>query len=255
MAVINPDLASVFDEGEIYVLDPTYTGTIDAATPAAGQTPGSMWLDFGLLGTEGVTYTPGLEKAFYDGWGHPRFKGKTSKGTLELSFPALELNHVTNEIAHGVDAGYISVPKGLHRHLLIITREDDIEEIEVTRRPALLTTGAWTKSEAGVRTYPITADIFPDGDRHLFKLIKSGGVESITVTPATASIAVGATRQLAVADQDSDALTSGVAFSSSDATKATVSSGGLVTGVAAGSATITASYGGKTATCAVTVTA
>lgn len=185
MAVINPDLASVFDEGEIYVLDPTYTGDIATATPAAGAAPGEMWLDFGLLGTEGVTYTPGLEKTFYDGWGHPRFKGKTSKGTMELSFNALELNGVTSPVVNGEDDGYISVPKGVHRHLLIITREDDVEEIEVTQRPALLTVGAWTKSEAGVRTYPITADIFPDADGHLFKLVKSagaGGVSGASVT-------------------------------------------------------------------------
>lgn len=58
MSVINPDNASVFDEGEIYVLDPNYTGTLTDAVPAPGQAPGAMWLDFGLLGTEGVTYTP-----------------------------------------------------------------------------------------------------------------------------------------------------------------------------------------------------
>ncbi|MEG1384681.1 MAG: Ig-like domain-containing protein, partial [Oscillospiraceae bacterium] len=47
---------------------------------------------------------------------------------------------------------------------------------------------------------------------------------------------------------------SAVAWSSSDPAIATVDANGLVTGVAAGSATITAAANGKTATCAVTVT-
>jgi uncharacterized protein YjdB len=51
------------------------------------------------------------------------------------------------------------------------------------------------------------------------------------------------------------AYTNGVKWSSSDPTKATVSSAGVVTGVAAGSATITATFegNGNTDTCAVTV--
>lgn len=78
----------------------------------------------------------------------------------------------------------------------------------------------------------------------------------VTVTPATASIAVGATRQLTGAVQPSDATDRTGAWTTSDATKATVSSTGLVTGVAAGSATITftSTDGGFTGTTAVTVT-
>lgn len=80
-------------------------------------------------------------------------------------------------------------------------------------------------------------------------------VTEITVTPATVSVAVGATSTLTVADQDAEALTSGLTFTSSDPTKATVSAGGVVTGVAAGTSTITATYEGLTDTCVVTVTA
>ncbi len=80
-------------------------------------------------------------------------------------------------------------------------------------------------------------------------------VTAITVTPATVSVAVGATSTLTVADQDAEALTSGLTFTSSDPTKATVSAGGVVTGVAAGTSTITATYEDLTDTCVVTVTA
>ncbi|NKS06718.1 hypothetical protein GS475_10585 [Rhodococcus hoagii] len=189
MAVINPDNASVFDEGEVYLLDWNYTGSVEDVIPAPGEVPGPEWLDAGLLGTEGVTYTPGLEKTFYDGWGHPRFKGKTSKGTMELSFNALEQNTVTKRIAYGKHDGYVSLPKGFKAHLLIITREDDVEEIEVTTRPALLTTGAWTKSESGVRTFPITADLFGDSEGRVLRKVDeaTAGPASyvVTVPPGT----------------------------------------------------------------------
>ncbi|NKS41698.1 hypothetical protein GS496_14160 [Rhodococcus hoagii] len=184
MAVINPDNASVFDEGEVYLLDWNYTGSVEDVIPAPGEVPGPEWLDAGLLGTEGVTYTPGLEKTFYDGWGHPRFKGKTSKGTMELSFNALEQNTVTKRIAYGKHDGYVSLPKGFKAHLLIITREDDVEEIEVTTRPALLTTGAWTKSESGVRTFPSTADLFGDSEGRVLRKVDeaTAGPASYVVT-------------------------------------------------------------------------
>ncbi|PQV86521.1 Ig-like domain-containing protein [Cronobacter sakazakii] len=82
-------------------------------------------------------------------------------------------------------------------------------------------------------------------------------VTGVTVTPATASLAVGATRQLTGTVMPSDATDKSGTWTTSDATKATVSSTGLVTGVAAGTSTITfkSNDGNFTATCAVTVTA
>lgn len=73
---------------------------------------------------------------------------------------------------------------------------------------------------------------------------------------AAFSLAVGDTRQLNPVITPSD-LGQGqpVTYSSSDATKATVSDTGLVTAVAAGTSTITANVGGETDTVVVTVTA
>lgn len=82
-------------------------------------------------------------------------------------------------------------------------------------------------------------------------------VTGVTVAPKTASIAVAATRQLTGTIAPADASNTAVTWSSSDATKATVSNTGLVTGVAAGTATITVTTadGDKTDTAAITVTA
>lgn len=79
---------------------------------------------------------------------------------------------------------------------------------------------------------------------------------SVEVSPATASVEVGATTTLTATTYPADAE---VSWSSSSDTYATVTSGGVVTGVAEGSATITATItvNGQTYTdtCAVTVTA
>lgn len=82
-------------------------------------------------------------------------------------------------------------------------------------------------------------------------------VTSVSVTPGTASVAVGATRQLSASAAPSGAAQN-VTWSSSAPNVATVSSTGLVTGVAAGTAVITGtsvSDKTKTATSNITVTA
>jgi phi13 family phage major tail protein len=81
-------------------------------------------------------------------------------------------------------------------------------------------------------------------------------VTSVTLVPDTLSLTVGAVQQLAATVLPANATNKGVLYTTSDATKATVSSSGLVTAVAAGTATITVttSDGSFTDTCAVTVT-
>ena len=73
----------------------------------------------------------------------------------------------------------------------------------------------------------------------------------IAVTPATADLTVGGTTKLAV---DTN-IAGNVAWTSSDEKVATVATDGTVTAKAAGTATITATVQGKSATCTVTVKA
>ena len=83
-------------------------------------------------------------------------------------------------------------------------------------------------------------------------------VASVSVTPAPATLQVGQTVQLTATPRDSNGnALSGrvVTWSSSTPSAATVSASGLVTGVAAGSATITAASEGKSGTASVAVTA
>lgn len=81
-------------------------------------------------------------------------------------------------------------------------------------------------------------------------------VTGVTVAPTTASVAVGATTSLAATVAPANATNKAVTWTSSSPAIATVSASGVVTGVAAGSATITVrtTDGGFTATATVTVT-
>lgn len=81
----------------------------------------------------------------------------------------------------------------------------------------------------------------------------------ITLSQKTATIKVGSTKQVTVTANptnasDASAVVSATTFSSSDEAVATVTNDGTITGVAVGSATITATSGSLTAEVGVTVT-
>ncbi|WP_202944922.1 Ig-like domain-containing protein [Leuconostoc sp. C2] len=81
----------------------------------------------------------------------------------------------------------------------------------------------------------------------------------ITLSQKTATIKVGATKQVTVSAEptnasDAGTVVSATTFSSSNESVATVTNDGTIAAVAAGSATITATSGAFTAGVAVTVT-
>jgi len=86
--------------------------------------------------------------------------------------------------------------------------------------------------------------------------VSSVPIATIAVTPATDTVVVSQTLQLTATAKDAQGGTltgRAMTWSSSDATKATVSSTGLVTGVSPGAVTITAASEGKTGTSSITV--
>lgn len=115
----------------------------------------------------------------------------------------------------------------------------------------------FTSPDAGGRTISIRGN---EHARMLFRVLKNAfgiaslaltGTQTVTVAgtqqfTSTATYTGGATRNV------SAAVNAGV-WSSSDTTKATVDQSGLITGVAAGTPTITHAYAGKIATRTVTV--
>ena len=145
-------------------------------------------------------------------------------------------------------------------------------EIQAARQPTL-----WVRMEFGPVTfmgYMLINALSSDGGTNdiitfstEFKVAAADTIQvldtdetvpatDVTVTPATTSIAVGATRQLTATVAPADATDKSGTWKTTDASKATVSSTGLVTGVAAGSTnvTFTTNDGAYTGTTAVTVT-
>ena len=146
-------------------------------------------------------------------------------------------------------------------------------EIQAARQPTL-----WVRMEFGPVTfigYMLINALSSDGGTNdiitfstEFKVAAADTIQvvdtddsvpatGVAVTPATTSVVVGATRQLTGTVLPADATDKSGTWTTSDATKATVSSTGLVTGAAAGTATITfkSNDGNFTGTTTVTVTA
>ncbi|WP_410210300.1 Ig domain-containing protein [Aquirhabdus sp.] len=87
--------------------------------------------------------------------------------------------------------------------------------------------------------------------------VTTAKLQSITVTPASSSVAAGLTQQFTATGNYSDGTSQAIAtpaWSSSDTTTATVNTTGLVTSIKAGSATLTATLSGISGSAALTVT-
>jgi hypothetical protein len=112
-------------------------------------------------------------------------------------------------------------------------------------------TDGYAESIVGEEAFRYTVTFLSQGDLAVRTVVGGG---TVVITPDTLAMSVGDHERVAVT-VGGRLYTNGVKYTSSDSTKATVSSAGVVTAVAAGSATITATYEatGGTDTCAVTV--
>jgi len=128
----------------------------------------------------------------------------------------------------------------------------------VTGNPALATVNG-SGLVMGVATGSVTITATSEGQSGASAITVSNvSVASVTVAPATPSIQAGQTVQLTVTlkDASGNPLTGRtIGWATSNTAVATVSGTGLVSGVAAGGATITATSEGKSGSSAITVTA
>ena len=126
----------------------------------------------------------------------------------------------------------------------------------------------WASSKTSVATVSNSGDVTAVSDGETTITASAGGksatckvtvskktvqVESVTLSQSTAEMLEGESIQLTATVLPADAVDKTVTWASSKQSVATVSSSGEVKAVSEGEATITASAGGKTATCKVTV--
>lgn len=184
--------------------------------------------------------------------------------TLTVQIGLAEDNAAVNELCTGKtpDAnGVIYVPASLPdaKVLLFAATKYKNGNTRVRNGVARISKIEVDQEERGkVRGRSVTLEWVPDDlfDGFPYKqwgpdAIVAMPTTSVTVSPTTLSVAVGASKPVSATTVPAG---NPVVWSTSDPAKATVSAG-QVTGVAAGTATITATSGSKSGTCAVTVTA
>lgn len=172
---INPDASRIWDEAEVYILDPAkVTGAegIEGMVPAAaGDELSAEWEFVGLLDAgNGIPVEPDVEIVHYDGFGHPRYRSKARKGSVTTGFTALEDNTVTRKfVLPGSKPGRIGAPKNIRFYVAYVLRDEDIvTDVWVSTRPALFELGSFTKAEGEQEMYEVTVHNANDAKGDVF---------------------------------------------------------------------------------------
>jgi uncharacterized protein YjdB len=181
-------------------------------------------------------------------------------GTAQLSVAAKAVASIA------VSPGTASIPVGATQQFTATATYSDGSTGNIT------STATWTSSTVsaatvnaaglatGVATGSTTVTASVGSVSATAKLtVTAKTLTAIAVSPATASVAAGVTQQFTATATYSDSSTANVTtaatWTTASASVATIGSGGLATGVAAGTTNVTASMGGMSATAALTVTA
>lgn len=249
-----------------YYLAPTGT-----ARPTNPKAPGASWTDVGDTALEspfGFTFEGG-DSTVLGTWQNPAKRVTHAPLTISVAFTLLNWTIDSLKLYWGGNgatvAGRYRVPVSPTETTmaLFVLIQDGLEEVGIYFPSVSIyradDIGGDATSFAGM---PVRATILGvTGNDWLFEIDPKTDldVSTLDLLPATSSKAAGQTTQLTATATLTDAstrdVTSIATYTTSDATKATVNSAGLVTFVAAGTATITAAYGQKTDTTAITVTA
>lgn len=113
-------------------------------------------------------------------------------------------------------------------------------------------TAGYSNAITGEEAFRETISFLPQGEAYIGAVVATS--LTVVVVPATSAKTLAAGAFAIAATVNGRKFTHGVRWSTSDATKATVSQNGVVTPKATGSVTITATYNGASATDVVTLT-
>jgi hypothetical protein len=154
MAPINADATLIPDKAEVWLALRTDVDDIQDMIPASPDDDlGALGWEFcGLIDDKkGIPFNPGIEVRPYDAFGHPRFRVKLKKGTLESGFTALEINAVTAKIVlpGSVPGKKIGIPKDNQIYVLYRFVDEDVaggDRVWVSLTPAPVE----TKNHGGI---------------------------------------------------------------------------------------------------------
>lgn len=233
----------------------------------ASSTPNAAFVELGFVSEDGVTNNNTADSDVVNEWGgSPVLTLQTSKPdewtlTLieSLNPNVLETVYGTDNVTYNAVAGTIAVAANADQ-LAAQSYVIDMYFTGGAMKRIVIPNGSLSelgeivyKADEAVG-YELTLNALKDssGNTHYeYIQLASGADASITLSASTLSVAADATAALTATTTPAGGH---VLWGTSDASKATVDQSGTVTGVAAGSAVITAYFAGVTATCTVTVT-
>jgi len=214
-----------------------------------------------LAMTKGVKYWA-IEMGTNDAWGGTNANAATFKKNMQLVIDSCKAAGINPIIARMISTNASAAGWQVHQDFL--TAIDDL-----TTQNALIA-GPDLYNWFLTHTDGLTSDgVHPNatGNAYIQQLWAEAmsslydsttiAVTGVTLSLASASVTAGSTVQLTATIAPSNATNKAISWASGNSSVATVSSTGLVTGIAAGTATITVTTvdGSITATCTVTVTA
>lgn len=184
------------------------------------------------------------------------YQGQTTTVPVTIQAPVVE--SIT------VDPLSVTLPAGRTQQLTVTANMSDGTSQDVTGTATYQTSDAAKATAsasgiiAGIAQGSVTITVAYQGQTATVPVtIQAPIVESLAVSPSSVTVPAGRTQQLTVTANLSDGSTQDVTntatYQSNNTSKATITSSGLLTGKAQGSATITVSYQGKTAAVPVTV--
>lgn len=251
----DPLKANLWTDADVYI-----STNLSATLPTNATTAfNSDWHLVGLLdGDDGFPESRDEDTDDKFAWGGILVRTSRQHFKLTKSFTALEDNDTTYSLLWpGSTATQIVIPRPARVKIAFETREGDkVRRLVSALYAEVALDGDHGENESDLESMTFAATIFPTSGGVLFDRQTTPLLTALDVSPATLSLSVGGIGALTATATYDDAstanVTSSCTWTSSATSKATVASG-YVTGVAAGSATVTASYLGQTDTCAVTV--
>ena len=249
--------------GAVFFADLGTTLPTDASSALAAG-----FSDLGYVSEDGITNSNTPESDDIEAWGGQVVLTVQTSKPDEFKFTLIEsLNSGVLEVVYG--DGNVSVNGGTgaitiqatsaeqeeHSYVIdMIMRGGALKRIVIPNGKVKEVSDIVYKDDEAVG-YEVTISALPNGSgvTH-FEYITPGassGFTAIALDKSTASVVHGNTTTLVATTTPAGGR---VTWATSDASKATVNSSGVVTGVAAGSAVITAICNGLSASCTVTVT-